>query len=83
MAKTKVVCSQCGKPAIVQYGDIWLCVDCNLKFQQAEQIRYSRSISRQNYLAYQIELAASLPIGMLGRVPAPQSPFQGNTFTLT
>jgi hypothetical protein len=75
-------CSQCGKPAVVQYGDIWLCVDCNLRFQQAEQLRYSRAISEYNFHTYQMELAAMLPIGILGRVPHPQSPFQGNTLTL-
>ncbi len=32
-------CNQCGKPAIVERGGHPLCVDCNLKVEQAFQIR--------------------------------------------
>ena len=64
-------CSQCGKPAIVTVGDHPLCVDCNLKFQQAEEINNTFLERRANYLSDQIEATVGLP-GILPRYPVRQ-----------
>ena len=75
------VCDQCGKPAIVQYGNRLLCVDCNLKFQQAEQLRHNRRASEINSLYAEMEMVADLPPGVLLRMPTLQPPVQGDTMT--
>lgn len=65
-------CGQCGKPAIAQYEDkIFLCVDCDLKFQQARQIEYARNATELNWLTEQMEYTVGFS-GILPRYKIPQ-----------
>jgi hypothetical protein len=48
-------CSQCGKPALFDVGGHPICVDCNLKIQQAFQIRQNALAEDLNYLTDQME----------------------------
>jgi len=59
-------CSQCGKPAMVQMGDAFLCVDCHLKYQQAIDLHDDRLARQMNYLTEQMEATVGIP-GMLPR----------------
>jgi hypothetical protein len=53
-------CSQCGKPAVVTVGGNALCVDCNLKFAQAQEIR-DRALKQQaNFIIDQMEARTGL-----------------------
>lgn len=56
-----VKCSQCGKPAIMVVGEIPLCVDCNLKLQQAMQMQNDRLVNHMNYLLESMESTVGLP----------------------
>jgi hypothetical protein len=48
-------CSQCGKPAVVMVGEgLPLCVDCNLKLAQAQEIRDRALKEEANYLVDQM-----------------------------
>jgi hypothetical protein len=63
-----VTCSQCGKPAVVNFGGNPLCVDCNLKLQQALAIR-DRALKEQiNYLLGSAEDTVGLPRGTFSRI---------------
>jgi len=53
-------CSQCGRPAIIMRGEHPLCVDCNLKFEQAFQIRDNALRQQENFLLDQMEAATGL-----------------------
>lgn len=64
-------CGQCGKPAVVSVGGNPLCVDCNLKLQQAISLRDARYASEMNYLTEQMESVVGLP-GSLPRYQVPQ-----------
>lgn len=66
-----VPCGQCGKPAVQQIGDVPLCVECLLKYQQAEQIKFNRLASRMNYLLGSMEDAVGLP-GLYTRYEIPR-----------
>lgn len=70
-------CSQCGKPAVVQYPFGYLCVDCDLKLAQAQEIRnqsYERMI---NYLSDEIDM--TFGIGRMGpRFPERKAPIIQN-----
>lgn len=61
-------CQQCSKPAMITYedGKIALCLDCNLKFQQAQEMIIKRSAEMINYLTGQIESSFGFP-GMFPR----------------
>ena len=48
-------CGQCGKPAIVKVGDVPLCVDCNLKYEQAQEMEIQRHRTELDYLADYME----------------------------
>lgn len=66
-----MACSQCGKPAAIQYEDkLLLCVDCDLKFQQARQIEHDRNVQVVNHLLDQMESR----IGVSGVLPRYQVP---------
>ncbi len=56
-------CHNCGKPAIVTYnnGKLALCLDCNLKFQQAQELIFRRNVKMLNYLTTEIEAVGGLP----------------------
>jgi len=60
-----IKCSQCDKPAIVQIGNNPLCVDCNLKLQQAIKIRNDMLAEEMNYLTEQMETT----VGLYGILP--------------
>lgn len=53
-------CSQCGKPGIFRVGDHALCVDCNLKVVQANQIRDRMLRQRHNDLIAETEAVTGL-----------------------
>ncbi|HEC67306.1 MAG TPA: hypothetical protein ENI35_00590 [Candidatus Desulfofervidus auxilii] len=59
----KMKCHNCGKPAIVTYnnGKLALCLDCNLKFQQAQELIFRRNVKMLNYLTAEIEAVGGLP----------------------
>jgi hypothetical protein len=63
-------CSQCGKTAIMDYDGVKLCVDCNLKFVQAEDIKQQQNMRILNHLADSIEAQT----GVYGVVPRYQLP---------
>lgn len=64
-------CGQCGKPAIIKYNDnIFLCIDCELKLQQARQIEYDREAAEINYLTQQMDYS----VGLSGTPPLYKSP---------
>jgi len=74
-------CSQCGKPAAIQYeGKLFLCVDCNLKFQQAEQIAHDRNIQTLNHLYDQMEMTTGV-YGVLPRYQVSQPTIQTGPVT--
>jgi len=60
-------CQQCGKQAMITYedGKIALCLDCNLKFQQAQEMIIRRNAEMINFLTGQIEAS----FGFLGMFP--------------
>ncbi len=65
-------CGQCGKPAFYKYDNgAHLCVDCDLKVQQAEQMRFAQTASRLNQLAEQMEMTTGL-YGVVPRLEIPQ-----------
>lgn len=43
-------CSQCGNQALFQYQFGYLCVDCNYKFQQSQDLVTQRNERMMNYL---------------------------------
>ncbi len=53
-------CSQCGKPAIFEVNGLPICVDCNLKIQQAFQIRDNALKQKHNMLVDQMEAMTGL-----------------------
>jgi hypothetical protein len=60
-------CSQCGKPAVVMVGEgLPLCVDCNLKLAQAQEIRDRALKEEANYLVDQMEAVSGIS-GVLPR----------------
>ena len=65
-------CSQCGKPAFIVYENKHcLCVDCNLKVEQAEQMQYIRHATEMNYLLGEMESRVGMP-GLYPRYKLPQ-----------
>ena len=55
-----VSCTQCGKPALFMVGDSPLCVDCNLKVEQAARLRDIALKEQVNFYADQIEAVTGL-----------------------
>jgi hypothetical protein len=66
-------CNQCGKPAIVKYDFGLLCVDCNLKFLQANDIAVGRMQEQINFLMDEMEMVAGVRLGG-GRYPVRKPP---------
>lgn len=62
-------CAQCGKLAVIRIsgddGTVHLCLDCNLKYEQAQSIEFDRLTRHHNMLVSQMEatmgLSAVLP----------------------
>jgi len=65
-------CSQCEKPAIYKVGENYLCLDCNLKFEQAQQLQYLRNVSTLNFLLGQMESITGIP-GTFPRFAVPKA----------
>jgi hypothetical protein len=67
-------CQQCGRPAVVRIsdneGELYLCLDCNLKFEHAETLEFQRTAQQFNLAAAAFETVSGLP-GMLPRMPVP------------
>jgi hypothetical protein len=66
-------CNQCGKPAIVKYDFGLLCVECNLKFQQTNDIVVGRMQEQINFLMDEMEMVAGIRLGG-GRYPVRKPP---------
>jgi hypothetical protein len=49
-------CEQCGKPPFYYYKSAFLCLDCNLKVEQAEQLQIARDAAMLNQLAGEMEM---------------------------
>jgi hypothetical protein len=70
-------CSQCGKPAITQLGDVPLCVDCYTKLQTAHtQAQAAFTASLRHLMALENRAAADLEdiVGLPGMLPRVQIP---------
>jgi len=67
-------CQQCGRPAAVRItddqGELYLCIDCNLKFEHAEALEFQRTAQQLNQVAAEFEAASGLP-GLVPRMPVP------------
>jgi hypothetical protein len=59
------ICCQCGKQAIVSISGNPLCVDCNLKLEQANKMRNDYYAQEINYLTEQMEAVT----GIYGALP--------------
>ena len=73
-------CGQCGKPAIFQVGDVPLCVDCNLKFEQAQEMYIQRERAELDHLADYMESVTGVA-GVIPRYSKPQTPIQTGPVT--
>ncbi|HNP84401.1 MAG TPA: hypothetical protein PKN47_23310 [Nitrospira sp.] len=76
-----VICGQCGKPAFYAFeGGRFLCVDCNLKVQQAADLEHARNARELNYLIDQMEATVGLS-GVLPRHHVPQATIHAGPIT--
>ena len=70
-------CSQCGRPAVVRIGGkegtIFLCIDCNLKFEQAQAMEFDRNARLFNMVSDQMDAMAGVPYSG-GRIALPERP---------
>jgi len=64
-------CSQCGKPAVVLAAGNPLCVDCNLKLQQAISMRHAMLAQQMNFLLDEAEAVTGI-YGVMPRYRVPQ-----------
>jgi hypothetical protein len=59
-------CNQCGKLAFCKYDNgVFLCLDCNLKFEQAEQTQFARSAATLNQLAVDHSVIGAINTGQI------------------
>lgn len=76
-----MTCGQCGKPAFFEFdGGRFLCVDCNLKVQQAADLQHARTARELNYLIDQMEATVGLS-GVLPRHQIPQATIHTGSIT--
>lgn len=80
--RNTAICSQCGKPAVVLYGGIPLCVGHHLKMQQAEYLLFSMRAAAYNVAAGDIDQSIGGILGPTPRMELPRPPFVGETLTL-
>jgi hypothetical protein len=67
-------CSQCGRPAIVEYtGGLYFCVDCNLKYQQAQEMIMYRMEREHNRILDDMDMVSGIPTTG-GRYPERRPP---------
>lgn len=73
-------CTQCGKPAVFELNGHPICVDCNLKVQQAAQIRDNMLKEQENFLLDQMDAAIGLgrTFGPRHTIQAPVTPVSIN-----
>ena len=64
-------CSQCGKVAVAQAGDVPLCVDCVYKLQLAEYYRRQGYAQRMNFVLEQAEMITGISGGPRVAMPPP------------
>jgi hypothetical protein len=56
------LCTQClTRPPIWKLEDHLLCVDCHLKFMQAQRIQFEQNARRLNFLADHMDSTIGLP----------------------
>ena len=59
-------CNHCGKLAFCKYDNgVFLCLDCNLKFEQAEQTQFARSAATLNQLAADNSVIGAINTGQI------------------
>jgi hypothetical protein len=67
-------CQQCGRPAAIRItndeGELYLCIDCNLKLEHAETLEFQRTARQFNLAAAAFEAMSDLP-GLVPRMPVP------------
>lgn len=67
-------CQQCGRPAAIcitnDDGELYLCVDCNLKLEHAETLEFQRTAQQLNLAAAAFEAMSGLQ-GLVPRMPVP------------
>jgi hypothetical protein len=66
-------CILCGKPGIIEYEFGLLCVDCNLKLQQANDIAVGNLERQANFFMDEMEMVSGVPLGG-GRYPERKPP---------
>ncbi len=64
-------CSNCGKPALYEIGNVYLCVDCNWKHEQTRQMEFQRQAAMVNYLSAHMDSITGLP-GLSPMINIPQ-----------
>jgi hypothetical protein len=70
--KTVKGCSNCGKPALYRIGNVYLCVECNLKHEQALLLDFQRNAALLNYLRAQMDSVTGLSgLSPMIRIPQP------------
>src|SRR5258706_533852 len=76
-------CVQCGRPAIVGYqGGLNFCVDCNLKYQQAQEMILYRMERQHNLLMDDMDMISGIP-STGGRYPERRPPVMMNAPTFS
>lgn len=67
-------CQHCERPATVRitngHGELYLCLDCNVKLEHAETLEFQRTAQLFNLVAAEYEAASGLP-GLVPRLPVP------------
>jgi hypothetical protein len=67
-------CQQCGRPAVVEYqGGLRFCLDCNLKYQQAQEMILDRMEREHNRLLDEMDMISGIP-STGGRYPERRPP---------
>jgi hypothetical protein len=76
------LCTQCrARPAIWRLEDHLLCVDCHLKFMQAQQIQFEQQARMINFLSDHMESMVGLP-GISPRIALPKPIVHTGAMTL-
>jgi hypothetical protein len=76
-------CAQCGRPAVfsieMENGSLPLCIDCNLKFEQAEAIVFDRRTRVYNHKAQHLQMSMGIPIPRIPPSNLPVFYYDGGT----
>ena len=83
-------CQQCDRRATTGIqstetgGVLWLCLDCNLKWEQAETLHFARLASVANRSAASLERSLGIPVARfeVPRVPIPSAPVTMNNIRI-